>query len=81
MNIYIYNNINSVDMATWQIIDDNDTLVSGIHYCVLQCDLQNKGLQYCIWNEETKQLNVVFENALTVEEKECLDLAVSNNTT
>ena len=60
---YIYNKIDEPNLLT-------------IHNEVLNSVMNNKSLEYCTWDEDLKELEIVFINELNIEDKNILDLII-----
>jgi len=72
---YTYNNIIPIpDLLTY---NDNEEMISGIHYDVINSEMTNKNIDYCLWHEET--LYIYYDTELSQEDKTILDSIVENN--
>ena len=79
MTTYTYNDILSVDIATWNEAGDN--MLSGIHYDVANSEMSDKDICHCRWDEDGSLLIVCFDNSLSEEDEGLLDEIVSGNST
>jgi len=75
---YTYSNIeNKPDLLT---NDEEDNMLSGIHYDIINSEMINKNIDYCLWNENDENLHIFYNNELSQDDKMILDDIVNNNT-
>ena len=79
MTIYNYNNIASADIVTWN--EEGDTMISGIHYDVMNSEMNDKDIDCCRWDEDESELKLWFDNSLSAEDKDILDNIIDDNST
>lgn len=48
----------------------------SIHTEISNSAMNNKSLEYCIWDEESSKLEIIFTNELDIEDKNILDLII-----
>ena len=75
INEYIYVQKIMPNIAT---TNEQSGETSGIHFGIIESIINNKGYHHCEWNSITELLSIFFEQELSVEEKNVLDLIVRN---
>lgn len=53
--------------------------LDGIHTGIASSDMTDKSIKYCRWDADIKELKVVFESALSTDDKAILDGIVESN--
>ena len=74
---YIYLNISNIPNLLTR--NDAEEMISGIHYDVINSEMTDKNIHYCLWNEHEARLYIYFNDELSQNDKSILDSIVENN--